>query len=348
MGFYNVAVISFVRHLLCCLMFLLAQHAAASEDHILSRTVFTDPSGELTFEQVRTQKFSPARPVLTAGFSNAVHWLRLVVQARADGGELLLRIRPTHVGTQTLFEPEGVDGADGADGVFSGQWRTRITGERTPWIEREHASVQHGFSIQPGQTTTYYLRLQTTRSAILQVQALTPFAAERANVVLGLWQGLYLAVLACILAWTSHDFIQTREAVTGWFSLMQTTNGIYSLAIMGLLAPLFEQSNQLAELTSLAVCAIVLTSLLFHLHFLGLFQPPRPLLWTLNALVVIGLIALGLLISGQAMQGLRLNSAVALLAAPVFLALAWTARHYALPGFRGGGVCTPAGAYRGR
>jgi len=329
MGFYNLAVISFVRYFLCCLTFLLVQNAAASEDYILSRAVFTDPSGELTFEQVRTAQFSPARPVLTAGFSSAVHWLRLEVRVRADGGALMLRIRPTHLGTLTLFEP------DGADGALSGQWRTRVTGEHIPWVEREHASVQHGFSIQPSQTTTtYYLRLQTTRSAILQVQALTPFAAEHANLVLGLWQGLYLAVLASILVWTLHDFGQTREAVMGWFALMQTTNVVYSLALMGLLAPLFAQSNQLAELTSLAVCAIVLTSLLFHRHFLGLFQPPRPLLWTLNALIVIGLIALGLLISGQAMQGLHLNSVVALLAAPVLLASAWAARHNALPGLR--------------
>ena len=137
-----------------------------------------------------------------------------------------------------------------------------------------------------------------------------------------------------ILLWALHDFLHGRQAVVGWFILLQAVQVPYSLAIMGLLAPLLPTAGSLDSLTSALVCGITLCSLLFHRQFLALFQPLQLLLRGLDLLIVATLMALLLLLAGQARSALQLNALAGLLAAPLFLGLALTARIDALPGRR--------------
>ncbi|MBN9340954.1 MAG: hypothetical protein J0H52_12835 [Comamonadaceae bacterium] len=313
---------------LLLLWLLLACHATpalAREDHITRLAVLEDRDGTLDVKQAAARAFAPAPPVLAMGYTRAVHWLRLEVRPRADGGALVLRIRPTHIDAITLFEP---------DPQRPGHWTRRSTGEATAWMEREHTSTQHAFTVRPQAPATYYLRLQSTRSSILQAQALTPLQAQRADVQVQLGQWLFLSVMASLLVWAVHDHLQSREPVVAWFAAAQAAYLLYGMAITGLFAPLLPTARRLPELTVALACTAALVSLAFHRKLLALFQPPRALLGVLDALIAASAWAMLLCLGGRPLQGMHLNSLVVLAAGIVFFALALAARRDALPGRR--------------
>ena len=311
--------------LLACLVWpvLADVDAGVGADHIVARALLEDPDGTLGVEDVAARSFQPAPPLPALGYTRAAHWLRLEVRPRPDGGELVLRIRPSYLDRITLFEP---------DPAPSGGWRARHSGERVPWMEREHATVVYGFVVRPSAPTVYLLRLENTRSSILHVQALAPLDAQRADVRLAFWQWLFLAGMASILVWAVHDYAQRREAVVAWFALAQACFLAYGMAIVGFLAPLLPASRHLVEITSALICIAELVSLVFHRQLLALFRPPAPWMRAADALVLASAAAMGLCLLGNSHAGLRLNGIVALLAAPVYLLLALQARHDALPG----------------
>lgn len=313
---------------LLLLWLLLACHATpalAREDHITRLAVLEDRDGTLDVEQAAARAFAPAPPVLAMGYTRAVHWLRLEVRPRADGGALVLRIRPTHIDAITLFEP---------DPQRPRHWTRRATGEATAWMEREHTSTQHAFTVRPQAPATYYLRLQSTRSSILQVEALTPLQVQQADVQVQLGQWLFLSVMASLLVWAVHDHLQSREPVVAWFAAAQAAYLLYGMAITGLFAPLLPTARRLPELTVALACTAALVSLAFHRQLLALFQPPRPLLHVLDALMAASACAMLLCLGGHRLQGMYLNSLVVLAAGVVFFALALAAQCDALPGRR--------------
>lgn len=314
-----------IRILTLSILASMAIAAQAGEDHIASRALLEDKESSLSIEQASHASFKPARPILAAGYTNSTHWLRLIVRPRADGGELVLRIRPTYLDEITLFEP---------DATTPGRWRTRVTGDRTPWTERDYPSILPGFAVHPAAETTYYLRLKTTSTSLLNVEALTPLDAARADIRQGFGQGVYLAFMVWILFWAIQDFLLFRQAVVGWFILAQATYLAFSVAIMGYIAPLLPAARYLDALTSYLVWGMTFTSILFHRQLLGMFRPPQLLLRVMESQILAIAAAMPLLLAGHARLALQLNATTALLAAPVLLALAFSARHEALPGRR--------------
>ncbi len=299
--------------------------ALAGMDHIVGRGLLVDPDGTLTPDQAAQRRFAPAPALPALGYTRAVHWLRLDVQPRADGGALVLRIRPSHLDRITLFVP---------DPTQPGGWGAHHSGEQVPWAERAHASVVYGFAVRPAVPTAYLLRLENTRSSILHVQALEPLDAQRADVVQVLWQCFFLAGMACILVWAVQHYRRRREPVVAWFALAQACFLAYGMAIVGFLAPLLPQWRHLAPTTTALVCMAELASLVFHRQLLALYRPPRGWLRAADALVLASAAAMLLCLAGQPQAGLQLNGVVALLAAPVYLLLAWRARPDAQPGLR--------------
>lgn len=257
------------------------------------------------------------------GYTDTVQWIRLTVQPRSDMGALVLRIRPTHIDEIALFEP---------DRERSGQWKMRITGERTPWIDRGHASVQYGFTVKHAEPTTYYLRLKNTRSSILQIEALEPLEALRSDVLTGLVQWLFLAVMTLILMWAVYDYAQSKERVVAWFALAQALYLLYGVAITGLFAPFLAAATYLPELTVGLVCLAELASLSFHRKLLSLFYPPRWMLRGLDTLILLCVSAMLLCMAGYPRQGLWLNGTIALAAGPIFFLLSLSAQSDVPPG----------------
>lgn len=305
--------------------------AWAGQDHVVARALWEDASGRLALEQVLAQPFVPAPTVLAQGYSPAVHWLRLTVRPAAGGAALVLRIRPSFLDEVTLFEP--------APGL-PGQWLERVSGEGTPWLQREHATSAYGFVVRPliregaaDAEATYYLRLQTRRSALLQVQALTLPDAEQADLWLQLQQWLVLTLMACVLLWALHDGWHSRDRIVGWYVAGQGMYLLYALAITGVLAPLL-RTHSAAVVTMVLSCAAELVMLVFHRQWLQWFDPPARALHAVDVLIAASAGAALLCLAGWVRQGLWLVSAVALAAGVVLWAVALTARRDALPGLR--------------
>lgn len=288
-------------------------------DHIDSRAVLADPSGTLGIEEVARSDFTPIEGILSAGYTDTVHWLRLVVRARPDGGELRLRIRPTYLDELTLYAP---------DPETAGGWRTAASGDRVPFLDRSEPGVPLGFVITPdGPQTTYYLRLSTTSSSLLHATAMAPQPAYVDEMWIGIIHIIGFSLMAGILLWAASGLIVSRDAVVAWFTLAHTLQLVYFLAISGNLAPILAAFGPIDRLTSLLVCLVPLTTLIFHRVLIRPFAPTAVALRGLDALLLTGAVALLLLlVPGWTRLALQLNAILVLCSAPVFLLLAWTAQ----------------------
>ena len=79
---------------------LLLPGAGWAKDYILEKAYWTDSTASASFEQAQLASYTPYANLLSKGFSPAVQWVRLKVEAIPAAGpdSLVLRIRPHHQG----------------------------------------------------------------------------------------------------------------------------------------------------------------------------------------------------------------------------------------------------------
>lgn len=302
--------------------------AAWGGDFIVSRAVLEDRTGTLSIAEAAQATFLPSDAILSKGYTDSVHWLRIVVRSRADGGELVLRIRPGFLDEIKLYEPEP---------AVPGGWKTRVTGDRTPYLARERASLVLGFAIKPVKPdSVYYLRLKTTSSSILNVEALEPHQAQIKDMWLGMYQTGYLGFMLSLLVWAINNYVSSRQRVLAWFILHQLTYLFHSFALMGWLAPLLapDSSGLADKLTSLIIWANVFFAAIFHRILLTPFAPLRLAMRVVDAMILVILGALAIMVSGHARLALHIIALMATLATPMLVVLAFSARQEAAPGRR--------------
>lgn len=300
-----------------------SQAGEAGDDHVASREIYRDTTGKLSLKDVLGAPFVAAADVFAGGYTSDAIWVRLVVRPPKGGGALVLRILPTYLNEITLYEP---------DPDQPGTWRTTATGNRVPWRDRPLKSISLGFPVHPVVESTYYLRLRTASSSLLEVRALTTEAASRKDVTDLLWQALYLSLIVGVVFWALHDYWLTKDRVILVFSCVYMVYLFYVLAILGYLAPIFPQTRRMPEITSWSVVLLTFTILYFHKTLLSLFDVNRPARWGLKALLGIVLVVNGLMLAGKTAVALNANSLIGLLAAPMLFFVALTARKDAAPG----------------
>lgn len=304
-----------------------AHAAGAGADHIVERAVLEDAGGALSIDQVVDRAFAPSGPILARGYTDSVHWLRLKVR-HAGSGPLVLRIRPTFLDEVALYEP---------DPDHPGSWTRKVTGDRVPFMERDRAAVTLGFVIRPAAPeTTYYLRLATTSTSLLHVEALEPKVADLRDLRIHISEIVCLGFLLWVLLWTTNDYMLRRDRVVGWFAVNQFFFMSYNALVMGYGALVFPNAPAgfVDELLSVVIIATPLFSLLTNRILIKQFDP-RPIAKVVfDALILVDLIAVGLLAAGFTADALRLNAFVVLLVAPALLLFAFSTRREALPGRR--------------
>jgi signal transduction histidine kinase len=314
------------------LLFLALSWSFSSEawggDFIISRAVLEDRTGTMSITEVVQAKFLPSDPILSKGYTDSAHWLRIVVRPCADGGELVLRIRPAVLDEIKLYEP---------DPAVPGGWKTRVTGDRTPYLARERASVVLGFAIKPVEPeSVYYLRLKTTGSSILNVEALEPHQAQIKDMWLGMYQMGYLGLMLALLVWAINDYAASRQRVVAWFILHQLAHLIHNFTQMGWLAPLFasDPSCLVDKLTSIVVWANALVGVIFHRTLLRPFAPLRLAMRPFDVIILVILGALVIMAFGQTRLALHITALMITLCIPVAVVLVFSARREAAPGRR--------------
>ena len=313
-----------IRHTLLLVLFLFPMLSYGAE-LMRSQAMLEDPSARLSIQQVvSSPDFSPLPDMLVKGYSASAFWLRIDVDPRPDGGLIQLRIRPTFVDDVRLYEP---------DPASDGGWKQRMSGDRYPFNASDRSVNTLGFAVAPKVPTTYYLRLQTTSSAILHVQALALADANQKDAVLVLFQMGYLAFILAVLFWALHEYWKSRELVMLSFATYQAFSVFFSLALMGYLAP-FEPAdwNGFMDMTtSMLIMAITLSGMVFHGVTLGLYSPNR---WLMRALwVLVAWVPFQMLFYLQGFErwALQVNSLLLLVFGVLVLLLALSAQREGLP-----------------
>ncbi|MGB3424721.1 MAG: 7TM-DISM domain-containing protein [Castellaniella sp.] len=289
---------------------------AYADDLVTSRAVMTDPGGSLEIQDAvaawETGRFKSAGPILVAGFSDAAHWLRITVRPPPDGDRFELRIRPTFLDEVALYAP---------DPGHLGTWLERLTGDRH--VNADRPATTLGFGMEPLQAeTTYYLRLQTTSSALLAVQALTPAEARADDLNRHFIHMAYLGVMLAMAVLALYGLIGLRSRLAAVFLLYLGAQTASFIALNGYLAHFMPagQAQWGDTLTSILVLFSVFTGVLFYRAMFGGYAASTLGVRLLDAAMLLCVVNLCLLALGQARLALQISSNIVLmlaLAAPL-------------------------------
>ena len=313
-----------MRQLLCALLLVAGPLLAQAQDQIRAQAVLEDPGAAMTIEQVAaSQAFVPLDGMLVGGYTDSVFWLRLQVLPEADKQTLRLRVRPTFVDDLRLYQQDA-----------QGRWQVRVSGDRHPYERAQRSISALGFDIAPEGPTTYYLRLRTSSSAMLHVQALDVSEAARKDALLIFFQVAYMAFMGAVLVWSGRAWWRGRERAMGAFALYQACNLVHAMALMGYYSPFAGASAWADALTSVFVLATAGSGFVFHAVTLGLYGPAPWLLRGLWALAAGVPVLLGLYFAGHDRLALQLNALAVLLCGVLMLLLSLSARREDLPGLR--------------
>lgn len=194
----------------------LAGRPVAAQDLITERAVFEEPQGAITWPELEGVAFSPAASIISRGYTPAVLWVRLTVDAPLDARRLALRVFPAQLGEVRVFHPllprEG----------------QRVLG-RTVWVE-----------VRPG-LNAFYLRIKTSGPMLLEPRLLSEAQAQDEDVLRGFFSGLVLACCALLMVWLLVLTLTRRQLLHPVFLL--------NLSIVVLLA--FAWAGYLPNLLSL-------------------------------------------------------------------------------------------------
>lgn len=252
------------------------QFAWAGAVSVSSSAYLTDPGGSLSVEQVASRHFQPLAGILARGYTPEVTWLRIAVKTEAPGAPMVLRIRPGYLDEVRLYTRDG-----------QGRWQQRLDGDRYPYAQRSYPAITPAFLVYQTQPeAVYYLRLQTTSTSVLSIQAQTLQQALAMDARQFAWQIAYYAIQLWLLVWAVADYRESRDHVVGLFIPYQLLSILTNVAFMGYYSMLVPQDMPaLADrATSWTSTLFVLASLMFHRRLLLGFSPPAVLAWVLRLL----------------------------------------------------------------
>ncbi|MEY4756346.1 MAG: hypothetical protein RJA34_1244 [Pseudomonadota bacterium] len=296
----------------------LALYAFASQaaDRISQRSYFEDASGTLQLEQVRSAPWQSYTGVLSRGYGASALWLRLRVEPgpAAEKQPLVLRIRPSYLDDIRLYDPDAQQG----DAL--------ALGDSHPQHKGAFSSLNFSFSLpRADQVRDIWLRVSTTSTRIIHVQALEVDEAIQADRQQELFYSLYLAALTLFLVWAAAQWLQSREPLMGAFVVRQAMALGYSLGYMGYFRVFWIENPIFATpdtLTSVLIIAFVASAYRFDYLMLREHRAHR---WALRAIGLLWALCPAyylLMLAGETRLALAINMGFVLFSP--FLALVTT------------------------
>lgn len=273
------------------------------------KAVFEDPTGRLTFEEVRTRTFRPYRAFLNEGYTSSVFWIRLTIRpvpAAEDlpespgAGWAIIRMRPVFIDQVELFDPADASG------------RRRLAGDRFEWGESEHLSLAHTFVIRVGpQPRQVWLRMQTTSAKHLHVDVLPWQEAVQLDRQDELRASLIVVLLVTLALGGLVAALTTHTATDYAFAAMQAANLPYALYVLGYVRPLTSglvPARVLDTGFNVAVFVAIHVSCWFYYFFITEHRPSRLGRWLVALPLSFLPILLWLMIAGYLELALFLNA----------------------------------------
>ncbi len=301
--------------------------------------VFFDASGQLDAADIEEQEWQPLKGMLTGGFRQGAHWLRVRVAAHAE--PLVFRTRPAFVDSVEIFAPTPASDAAKAEGLNAERADGRsITLTPLARLGDQHLNTQvfsktklNGlFEIPPlDQPQTFYLRLTSASSHLLfvEVQTLSEAAAFEQNQHLLL--GLYLGFLLTFAIWALAQLYLGYDRVIAAFLVKQIADLAYVSGFTGLMGMMLSRAGlgHWADLAfSLSILVVVAAGSFFHASLLGEFRPYKwaiRILWSGILVLPLGLVLYAV---GELQLALITNTVIANLFPLVSLLCALSAGAY--------------------
>jgi two-component system, sensor histidine kinase LadS len=302
------------RCLLWIAFLLCGPSAAWAQDQIAETAYWTDTTGKASFEQAQLAQYTPYKGVLSKGFSQDVQWVRLKINPAPSSGssgsavlkastdKLVLRIRPVFLDNITLYDP--LDLSQGKS--------TRTTGDRSPLASTEFESLHHAFVIPTHDAPRHvWLRLSTSSTQLMYVEALTLRDTLREEHGLWLAYSALLAVLFSCLLWVFISWLQDRDQVNGAFVLRQTILLVYTACYLGYHRILLDgilSAQQQDSFYSWTLLFSTMLTFIFEYRLLQEYAISRWGRYALRAELSAALLAMLLMLMGRSDLALPLNT----------------------------------------
>lgn len=277
--------------------------------------LWVDSTAQAGIDQAQAQTYEVFSGVLLRGYTRDAVWLRLVLAPSADAHAVQLRVRPTFLDDVRLYWRDP-----------SGQWIEARDGDAHALQPQQRVGPSLGFALPASQQTrVVYLRVASSSSMMVSVQATSRGDAVRAEVRMVWWQLVYAGFMLWLLFWAIQESRVTHDSLSMAFAVYQSANLVYAVLVLGYgpwLSPAAWGSwANLA--TSWSVVLSIVTGLVFHRSvFVAFGAAPwlRALLWL--PLVLGLLIALNFALGAQ-QASLAANSWLVLAAGPVLFGITW-------------------------
>ena len=306
-------------------MGLLCGATVWAQDHITEKSWVEDVSGQWTWPEVTQQPTRPYDGVLSQGFGEGVIWLRLRIdpQPRASSSRpsdsLVLRIRPVYLDNIQVFDPLAPGGKAG------------VTGDLQHPREQRLAGLDFLMPIARGEMPRdIWLRLQSTSTRQIAVQALNVDDLQRITQAEQLAFALYIGAILVFMVWGLVNWLFSREQVIAAFAMQQATALVYALIALGYARAFWPASwsaQWLDQTTSLFSILAVSSAIYFHLLLIKEFDPHPWMARLHHSLLALLCVKLPLLfVAGQPLMALRINMIEVLLGPFVFLVSVLLAR----------------------
>ncbi|HDS1681493.1 TPA: hybrid sensor histidine kinase/response regulator [Pseudomonas putida] len=313
-----------MRYLLIMLLGLLPALAGAVEFDEATRhlplgkvmQVYEDRDGSASIAQVSAPIFASRfrthrEDVLNAGYSNSVFWLKVdlhyVASANALPRQWLLELAYPPMDHIELYLP-------GSDGEFRLAQRT---GDALPYDSRQIRQNNYLFELplQPGQSTTAYLRLHSQGSvqaplALWSAEAYMEDQPTRLYVL-----GMIYGVLLVMAVYNLFIYLSVRDVSYLYYILYIASFGLYQVSVNGAgVAYFWPDSPWWANAaTPLFIGAAGLFGCQFARHFLQLGKISSGLDRLLQFLMLGGVLVMVLSVSMRYGIALRMATVLALL-----------------------------------
>ena len=290
------------RSLVVLTLMIASMTGAFADDLISSRSYWEDESNQASLAQAQANEFKPYSGVLSRGFTPSAVWIRFEVSpplgAKADD-KLILRIRPIYLDEITLYDPLDTSGL------------RRVVGDRSNYRDEEYKSLTHTFVIPAGDQARYvWLRLKTTSTSLINVEAFTPvdMLASEYHLLIGYCLVLSLVVVFLILVFI--NWINYREPLYAAFVVRHALYFVYTASFFGFHRYLLDgviDAKYLDLTYNWFVVGATGFSLWFERRFLREYAPPTWARYVINSLLVWSACAVTLLLLGEIHQALKIN-----------------------------------------
>ena len=314
-----------------------AEPSSMNGQYIERLDVFFDASGQLDASDIEEQSWQPLNGMLTGGFKQGAHWLRVRVAAHAE--PLVLRMRPAFVDSVEIFAPS--PGEARAEGSMAGPDKSEaVTLKPLARLGDQHLNTQvfsktklNGlYEIPPSdQPQTFYLRLTSVSSHLLFLEAQTLSDASAFEQNQHLVLGLYLGFLLTFAIWALAQLYLGYDRVIAAFLVKQIADLAYVSGFTGLMGMLLSRAGlgHWADLAfSLSILVVVAAGSFFHASLLGEFRPYKwaiRILWSGVFVLPLGLVLYAV---GELQLALITNTVIANLFPLVSLVCALSAGAY--------------------